>query len=1004
MHGAPGEEREYGFTETPVKLLMQRRIEDVLLVCSKYDRFMLEEDGRVDEQIFQEYVALNLRYPPKFSQVYTEADAIDLLDNEQFDLVISMLNMGGPDAVDLADLVSRRYPWLPVVLLTPGSRGSTLGTQPAHLGRGIQQFAWLGDDSIMLAIVKLIEDRMNVDADVAEAGVQVIVLVEDSVRFYSSYLPVIYRVLFQHARNLMEEGLNEWEQTMRMRCRPKILLANTYEEAVYLCDRYRENLLGVISDVAYDRKGEEDPQAGLELCRHIRAEDESIPILLQSSERKHRHHAEACGAAYLYKHSKKLLYNLSRYIREQYGFGDFLFRDPKTRDVVERAADLRELQQKIFTIPNDSLMHHAAKNDISRWLRARALFSLADVAAGYRLDPEHVEQSKEEVYKLLGAYRSFESRGKIARFERDRYDEYTSFCRIGEGSLGGKGRGLAFIDHSLKEHRMRHAYEGIVISVPQTVVLGTDIFQRFVEANNLVDLLTAGEPPDEEILERFVEARFDEETVEDLRAVLRVLDRPIAVRSSSMLEDSGYQPFAGIYKTYLLANNAPSEEDRLTDLLRAIKSVYASTYYRASRDYMTAVDALVTEERMAVIVQEITGTIYEDRCFPSVSGVARSVNFYAFEHEKPEEGVAYAAVGLGRTVVEGMNSLRFSPAHPKRAMQLSDVDGALRTTQKQFYALGMHGGPFSPCLDEAAVLELRDITDIAEDPKKALLVSTYDHGNEMLRDGWQDSGRLVVTLAGILKHGAFPLAQILSDLLELAKAEMGVPVEIEFAVDLNPPKDAPFTFSFLQLRPIVEGFEAEDVAVDGLPEDAVIARSSQALGNGVYEEIGFVVYVKPDAFDPAKSETIAARIEIANQRVAQADGSYLLVAPGRLGSRDPWLGIPVAWNQIGRASVICELELEGFNVDPSQGSHFFHNLTALKLGYLTISRGEEDFFETATLDGRPAVYEDEFLRLVDLRDDPLEARVDGRNRRAVVWQPREAGPREAGPRDAGPRE
>jgi hypothetical protein len=654
---------------------------------------------------------------------------------------------------------------------------------------------------------------------------------------------------------------------------------------------------------------------------------------------------------------------------------------------VERASDLRELQNKIISIPNDSLMHHAAKNDISRWLRARALFSLADVAAQYRLDPEHVEESKREVYKLLGAYRRFESRGKIARFERERYDEYTSFCRIGDGSLGGKGRGLAFIDHSLKENRMRHAYEGIVISVPQTVVLSTDIFQRFVEANNLVDLLTAGEPPDEEILQRFVEAPFDEEVVEDLRTVLRVIDRPIAVRSSSMLEDSGYQPFAGIYKTYLLANSAASLEDRLSDLLGAIKSVYASTYYTASRDYMTAVDALVTEERMAVIVQEITGSIYADRCFPSISGVARSVNFYAFDHEKPEDGVAYAAVGLGRTVVEGMNSLRFSPAHPKRAMQLSDVNGALRTTQKQFYALEMNGQRFRPCIDEAAVLELCDIEEIEQDPKRALLVSTYDHENGMLRDGWNERGKLVVTLAGVLKHGAFPLAPILRDLLELAKQEMGVPVEIEFAVNLNPPEGEPRTFSFLQLRPIVEGFEAEDVAVDNVPQESIIARSSSALGNGVYEDIGFAVYVKPEAFDPAKSETIAERIALANDRVAKANGAYLLVAPGRLGSRDPWLGIPVAWNQISRARVMCELELEGFDVDPSQGSHFFHNLTALKLGYLTISRGENDTFDTSLLEGREAIYEDEFLRVVDLTDAPLEARIDGRNRRAVVSQP-----------------
>ncbi|MFP4637321.1 MAG: PEP/pyruvate-binding domain-containing protein, partial [Spirochaetaceae bacterium] len=548
MSAFSSEEKNYGFTETPVKLLMQRRIEDVLLVCSKYDRFMLEEDGRVDEQIFQEYVSLNLRYPPKFTMVYSEAEALSRLERQEFDLVISMLNLGGPDAIALARTVSENFPDLPVVLLTPASRGAVPVAAaeevlaPEIAGGGIQPFAWLGDDSILLAIVKLIEDRMNVDADVQTAGVQVIVLVEDSIRFYSSYLPVIYRVLFQHARNLMEEGLNEWEQTMRMRCRPKILLAGTYEEAARLCDRYGDNLLGVISDVAYRRGEKEDSRAGLTLCRHIREQNPFIPVLLQSSNELHRVEAAACGASYLHKQSRKLLYNLSQYIREEYGFGDILFRDPSTGEVVERARDLRELHAKIFSIPGESLMYHAARNDVSRWLRARALFSLADVAARYELDPENLEESRAEIYRMLGAYRRFESRGTIARFDRERYDGYTTFSRIGFGSLGGKGRGLAFIDHSLKEHRMRHAYDGVVISVPQTVVLGTDIFQHFIWENGLVDVLSQPGISDEEILRRFVQGAFPSDVVEDLRRVLEVITRPIAVRSSSMLEDSGYQP------------------------------------------------------------------------------------------------------------------------------------------------------------------------------------------------------------------------------------------------------------------------------------------------------------------------------------------------------------------------------------------------------------------------------------------------------------------------------
>ncbi|MFP4066572.1 MAG: PEP/pyruvate-binding domain-containing protein [Spirochaetaceae bacterium] len=989
------EEKNYGFTETPVKLLMQRRIEDVLLVCSKYDRFMLEEDGRVDEQIFQEYVSLNLRYPPKFTMVYSEAEALSRLERHEFDLVISMLNLGGPDAIALARTVSENFPDLPVVLLTPASRGAVPVAAaeevlaPEIAGGGIQPFAWLGDDSILLAIVKLIEDRMNVDADVQTAGVQVIVLVEDSIRFYSSYLPVIYRVLFQHARNLMEEGLNEWEQTMRMRCRPKILLAGTYEEAARLCDRYGDNLLGVISDVAYRRGEKEDSRAGLTLCRHIREQNPFIPVLLQSSNELHRVEAAACGASYLHKQSRKLLYNLSQYIREEYGFGDILFRDPSTGEVVERARDLRELHAKIFSIPGESLMYHAARNDVSRWLRARALFSLADVAARYELDPEHLEESRAEIYRMLGAYRRFESRGTIARFDRERYDGYTTFSRIGFGSLGGKGRGLAFIDHSLKEHRMRHAYDGVVISVPQTVVLGTDIFQHFIWENGLVDVLSQPGISDEEILRRFVQGAFPSDVAEDLRRVLEVLTRPIAVRSSSMLEDSGYQPFAGIYNTYLLPNSAETLEARLGDLLAAVKSVYASTYYQASRDYMAAVNSLVTEERMAVIIQEVTGTVYQNRCFPSLSGVARSVNFYAFDHEEPRDGVAYAAVGLGRTVVTGRNAVRFSPVHPRRAMQLSDVETAMRGTQKEFFALNLSRTPFHPSVEEDAALELCPVSEIVIDPSRALLCSSYDRQNARVRDGWEDTAPPLVTLAGVLKHRRFPLAGIIRDLLRLAEEEMGVPVEIEFAVDLNTPEGAPAVFSFLQVRPIVEGFEAEDVAVDAVPREQALIVSSNALGNGVYDRLGFALYVRPEAFDPARTEEVAAGIESMNRTVTDLGERYLLVAPGRLGSRDPWLGIPVAWHQISAAQVMCELQLPGYEIDPSQGSHFFHNITALKLGYLTVVRGRGDFFDPGPLDGRPAFAENEFLRLVDLRGTPLEARIDGRTRRAVVRRPAE---------------
>lgn len=977
--------KHFEFRRLPVKQLMQHRIQDVLLVCTKYDKFMLEEDGRVDEQIFQEYTNLNLRYPPRFVQVSSEEAALEELERGGYDLVISMLNIGGPRALHLAETVRELYPDLPIVVLTPFSREVSVRVKNAELLDRYRIFAWLGDDNILLAIIKLLEDRMNVAHDVT-VGVQTIILVEDSVRFYSSYLPIMYRTLFRQARSIMEEGLNEWEQTMRMRCRPKILLATTFEEAMELYRKYRNSMLGVVSDVSFFRNGQEDPEAGLKLCRHIHDEDPDLPVLLQSSEKRHRTDAVACGASFISKGAGDLLTRLQNYMRRHYGFGSLTYRDPVTNKAVFSVEDLKSLQEKIQDLPEEQFVKFFRRKKLTNWLKTRALFSLAEVVEANIAEQADPGEAKETVLDIISSFRRFQSRGTIANFDRERYDEYLTFSRIGHGSLGGKGRGLAFMDHALIDSRLRYKYPGIVISIPRTVVVSTSVFQEFLERNELHSKLEP-EMSDDEILQCFLESSFTEAEIADFRAVLRVNRKPLAVRSSSLLEDSSAQPFAGVYNTYILSNNA-ADFVRLKELMEAVKCVYACTFYKASRDYMAATSNLVAEERMGVIIQELTGTCYEDRSFPSISGVARSLNFYPIENEKPEDGIAHIALGLGTMVVGGGAAVRFSPRHPKKIMQHTDPDTTLRSAQKTFVSLGLSDKPFIPSTQDDLQLLVDEIAVADRDPSFPLLVSSFDRENGVLREGVVEGALPVPTFAGVLKYRLFPLAEILTDLLELARREMSVPVEIEFAVDLNPPSGQEKVFSFLQVRPIVEGLEADDIEIGPEELAGTIVSSCSALGNGVYPGIHDVVYVRPDQFTPANTERIADKLGQINEEFAETDRGYLLIVPGRLGSRDPWLGIPCKWTQITHARMIVESSIQALRVDPSQGSHFFHNITSLHIGYLTVDpwRDEREHVDYAFLDTIAAVREDEDIRWVRFHRE-LPAKLAGRLRTGVVQRP-----------------
>ncbi len=980
----------YYFKETPFAELMKVRISEVLLLCSNYDRFILEEDGRIDEQVFQEYVGLGLRYPPHISTAPTLERALEILAEQPIDLVIVMLNIDEGQAFTARERIKEAHRHVPVVILTRFSRELSLALERNPAASHELIFNWLGNASILLAIIKLIEDRLNVDHDVKKVGVYTIILVEDSTRYYSSYLPLIYRAVVEQARKLA--GLNEQQRTLRMRGRPKILLATNFEEAVDLYERYHSNLLGVISDISYHRDGRRDPQAGITLCRMIRSRDPELPILLQSSRPDHRRNAECHHAAFIDKHSQTLLQDLRNYIRDNFGFGDFVFRVPGRSDEVGRATSLVDLQHKLAEVPAESIEFHTRHNHFSAWLKARAIFSLGNVLRPKKVsDFDSTEAIRQYLIDTIKNYRMHIGRGTIATFDRNRFDQYSVFQRIGGGSLGGKARGIAFMNPCIKRSRLMFKFEGVAIQIPKTVVLTTSVFEQFMESNDLYSVAMAEDMPDEAILRTFLAAPMPDDVMEDLRALVKVITKPLAVRSSSLLEDSHYQPFAGVYATYLIPNEHPDPEIRAGRLALAIKGVYASTYYSNSKAYVRATQHAIDEEAMAVIVQEVAGNRYGKVYYPTFSGVARSLNYYPINDERPEDGVVNVALGLGKWVVDGHVSMRFSPAQPQKLWQLSDTDLALRSTQKQFFAIDLEPDPFGVTTNDTDNLELLDVSDAADVGASYTVLSTYDFQNHRLRDDSHLKGRKVVTFSPILRCGLFPLAEVIKEVLALGSREMGVPVEIEFAVNLDVPEGEFKQFKFLQIRPIVESLESEHVQLEEMaPEDLVVSARS-ALGHGVYDDLRDVIYVKPDRFDPARTPEIATTIDRLNQSLTRQQRSYILIGPGRWGSTDPWLGVPIKWVNITGARVIVEASLDNFRVDASQGSHFFQNLTSFRVAYFTVNPSVGDgMYDVGFLDRHSAEYEDEYLRHVRFAE-PLLVKVDGRRAnppvKAVIRKP-----------------
>ena len=973
------------FKDTSFANLMNKRIYNVLLIATKYDAFMLEDDGRVDEQIFNEYTSLSLRYPPRFTQVTTEEEALSELKDRNFELIICMPNMDNRDIFAAATEIKIHYPNIPIVVLTPFSKEVSKRIANEDLSAIDYVFSWLGNAELLLAIIKLIEDKMNAPDDTASVGVQIILLVEDSVRFYSSALPHLYKFVLEQSQMFAKEALNDHQRTLRMRGRPKIKLARTYEEAVRIFNQYRDNMLGIISDMSFMHDGVKDPYAGYKFGQYVRKTGLIIPFVLESSEASNKVYAKELGASFIDKNSKSYPQDLRKKIMQRFGFGDFVILNPQTKEEIMRIKDLKDLQKKVFQIPDDSLVYHLSRNHFSRFFYSRAMFPPAEVLKRVDVsDYKDMDEARKLIFDLIVQYRRMKNSGVVAVYQKERFDEYSNFARIGDGSLGGKGRGLAFIGAMVKRYpKLEHDH--FAVTIPKTVVICTDIFDEFMETNELYPVVLS-EVDDETILKYFLRASLPARLIEDLMAFFDVVKSPIAVRSSSLLEDSHYQPFAGIYSTYMV----PKLEDKY-DMLRtlsdAIKAVYASVFYRDSKAYMTATSNLIDQEKMAIVLQEVVGNRYNDRFYPTISGVARSLNFYPIGNEKAEDGIANIALGLGKYIVDGGQTLRFSPRHPHNILQMSTMDFALRETQTRFYALDLKNLADQFSVDDSFNLLRLNLKDADADGSLKFIVSTYDPYDQVIRDGYYPGGRKILSFVNVLQHEVFPLADTLDQILHVGEDEMGRPIEIEFAVNIDPQNPGFATFYLLQVRPIVDNKEVMEEDLTLVEQEDTILTSTSVLGHGIVTDVQDIIYVKTGAFCSSNNQSIAYDIEKMNRQFTGEEKNYVLVGPGRWGSSDSWLGIPVKWPHISNARVIVECGLENYRVDPSQGTHFFQNLTSFGVGYFTINPFKGDgWFDVGYLNSLPAVEETEYLRHVRF-DKPVVIKMDGKKSLGVVLKP-----------------
>ena len=977
--------------------LMERRVRRILLVCNNYDSFALEEDGRIDVQIAQEYAELNLSNPPAITRAETTDEAQALLNvqrndvrctkEDPFDLILVVYSAGGNEVWDFAAEAKQRLPECPIVVLSSFSKEVYRRVEQHDKSNIDYLFSWNNSTDLIIAIIKLIEDRMNAEHDILSEGVRAILLVEDSVRYYSTYLPLLYKLVLQQNTIAIRDALNEKQQLLRKRARPKVLMATCYDEAIELYNRYGKNMLGVISDVGFVlHKGEpssaEKLDAGVDLCRLIREDNPTMPFLMQSSQESMKTVARKLNVGFVVKKSKTLTQEVSDYIEREFGFGDFIVRDQRTGRVIDRATDLEGFERIISSISPAAFRRLSDNNYLSKWLFARGLFAIGRKVHELTIQDEaDIENIRQTNIRLIHDYRINQALGVVAKYDPETYNSTIYFSRCGDGPMGGKARGLAFLNHMLQKHDLFDRWENIRVLVPRTMVITTDYFDRFINDNGLQYVINA-ELTDEELLSEFVSASLPSKLVQALRHFIRATKRPLAIRSSSKLEDNYYQPFAGVYSTYMIPHTE-NEDQQLRLLTKAIKSVYASVYFAASRGYIISTGNLPSEEKMAIVMQEVCGEAEGNYYFPVISGVARSVNFYPVGKEKPEDGIVKIAYGLGKAVVDGEQVLRFSPKYPKNVMQTSTVDLAMRETQQSMLALSLSPEKFKTSIDDAVNLERIPIHDCGQFESLKLIASTYDRENMRIVDSCYPDGPRIVTFAPQLKFNTFPLAEIIRTLLDIAQQEIKCPVEIEFAVNLE---HEPQIFHVLQIRPISSDSLSAKVEWESIDETGAFLRSGSALGVGKIEEVTDIIYLKKEAFNVLRTREMAATLREWNNRLRTEGRQYLLVGYGRWGSQIPTLGVPVQWSDISEAKAIAECSLENFRIEPSQGSHFFQNMTSFNVGYMNVdpwARPLTDAYDQSVLDALPALAETDLLRHVRL-DKPLEMYIDGFENKAIV--------------------
>ena len=965
---------------------MEKRVRRILLVCNNYDSFALEEDGRIDVQIAQEYAELNLSNPPAITRAETTQEALELL-GEPFDLILLVYSAGGSEVWDFAAQAKQHLPQCPIVILSSFSKEVYQRVEKQDKSNVDYLFNWNNSTDLIIAIIKLIEDRMNAEHDILQEGVRAILLVEDSIRYYSTYLPLLYKLVLQQNSIAIRDALNEKQQLLRKRARPKVLMATCYDEAVELYNQYGKNMIGVISDVGFVvHKGEpssaEKLDAGVDLCQLIREDNPTMPFLMQSSQESVRTIARKLNVGFVVKKSKTLTQEVSEYIEREFGFGDFIARDPRTGKEIARASDLEGFERIISTISAAAFRRLSDNNYLSKWLFARGLFAVGRPVSALKIqDDTDIENVRQMNIRLIHDYRINQALGVVAKYAPDTYNDTIWFARCGNGALGGKGRGLAFLNHMLQKYDLYDKWQDTRVLVPRTMVITTDYFDRFIHDNGLHYVINA-DLTDEELLSEFVAAMLPLDLRDALRHFIRVCHRPIAVRSSSKLEDSYYQPFAGVYSTYMIPQTE-NEDQLLRMLSKAIKSVYASVYFAASRGYIISTGNVPSEEKMAIVLQEVCGEQEGDYYFPVISGVARSINFYPVGKEKPEDGIVKIAYGLGKTVVDGEQVLRFSPKYPKHVMQTSTIDLALRETQQSMLALSLSPEKFKTSIDDAINLERIPIHACDQFESLKMIASTYDRENMRIVDSCYPNGPRIVTFAPQLKFNTFPLADIIQHLLDIARDEIKTPIEIEFAVNLE---HEPQIFHVLQIRPISADSLTAKVDWDCVDETGAFMRSNNALGVGEIEGVSDIIYLRQETFDILRTREMAATLREWNNRLRQEGRQYLLIGFGRWGSQIDSLGVPVQWGDISEAKAIAECSLPNFRIEPSQGSHFFQNMTSFNVGYINVdpwARPNADAYDQSVLDALPAIEETELMRHVRLNKS-LEMVIDGFANKAVI--------------------